>query len=318
MWPAHGTVWSHLVSDTSLAELHTFAAAAGLPPRAFDLDHYDVPASRYLDLQAQGALAVDAGTLLRRLRASGLRRSERSRIQERAALGAVWAALASGSPDDAGGSADESEAGIGVHEAAWAAVGDELVARWGEKGRIHHASAHLREVLDAIASLAVTEPVTPEELRAANLAAWFHDAVHSSGRRHDAPAPQEGESDEESSAALARRLLTGLTAPDVVAEVERLVLMTATHAPSPGDGAAALLSDADLAVLGAPAARYADYAAAIAVEYAHVPREAFRSGRAAILEQLLDGPLYLTPTGRALWEERARANLHAEVASLRA
>ncbi|BAS15851.1 hypothetical protein AHiyo8_41540 [Arthrobacter sp. Hiyo8] len=31
LWPAHGTVFSHLVSDTSLEELHAFAEAAGFP-----------------------------------------------------------------------------------------------------------------------------------------------------------------------------------------------------------------------------------------------------------------------------------------------
>ncbi|WP_415857041.1 DUF4031 domain-containing protein, partial [Sinomonas sp. G460-2] len=46
MWPAHGTVFAHLVSDTSLAELHAFAAAADVPERAFDEDHYDVPERR--------------------------------------------------------------------------------------------------------------------------------------------------------------------------------------------------------------------------------------------------------------------------------
>ena len=38
-WPAHGTVFSHLVSDASLEELHAFARAAGLSERAFDRDH---------------------------------------------------------------------------------------------------------------------------------------------------------------------------------------------------------------------------------------------------------------------------------------
>jgi hypothetical protein len=42
-WPAHDTLWSHLVSDTSLDELHEFAARMGIPRRSFDLDHYDVP-----------------------------------------------------------------------------------------------------------------------------------------------------------------------------------------------------------------------------------------------------------------------------------
>ena len=34
LWPAHGRHFSHLVSDSSLAELHAFARAAGLPGRA--------------------------------------------------------------------------------------------------------------------------------------------------------------------------------------------------------------------------------------------------------------------------------------------
>lgn len=73
LWPRHGRTWSHLVSDTSLAELHAFAERAGLPRRAFDLDHYDVPDEMHADLVAQGAVPVTAGELIRRLRASGLR-----------------------------------------------------------------------------------------------------------------------------------------------------------------------------------------------------------------------------------------------------
>ena len=53
-WPAHGTLFSHLVSDGSLQELRLFARAAEIPDRALDLDHYDVPASRYDDLVAAG------------------------------------------------------------------------------------------------------------------------------------------------------------------------------------------------------------------------------------------------------------------------
>ena len=79
MWPAHGTLWSHLVSDSSLEELHAFAAAAGLPPRSFDLDHYDVPAERYDTLIAAGAEPVSIRGLVTRLQASGLRVSQRER-----------------------------------------------------------------------------------------------------------------------------------------------------------------------------------------------------------------------------------------------
>lgn len=73
LWPAHGTFFSHLVSDSSLEELHSFAASNGIPARAFDLDHYDVPLRRHAELIAAGALAVTGRELVVRLRASGLR-----------------------------------------------------------------------------------------------------------------------------------------------------------------------------------------------------------------------------------------------------
>ncbi len=79
-WPAHGTVWAHLVSDSNLHELHAFAAATGIPRRGFDLDHYDVPEARYADLVAAGALPVSFRELITRLRASGLRVSARQRL----------------------------------------------------------------------------------------------------------------------------------------------------------------------------------------------------------------------------------------------
>jgi hypothetical protein len=78
-WPAHGTVWSHLVSDESYDELHRFARAAGLPERAFDHDHYDVPASRHEELVALGASPVTGRELVLRLIRSGLRVPQRDK-----------------------------------------------------------------------------------------------------------------------------------------------------------------------------------------------------------------------------------------------
>jgi hypothetical protein len=78
-WPAHGTIWSHLVSDAALDELHAFAAANAIPRRGFDLDHYDVPAHRYDALVAAGAHPVGNRELVLRLRASGLRVSQKER-----------------------------------------------------------------------------------------------------------------------------------------------------------------------------------------------------------------------------------------------
>ncbi len=73
LWFAHGRRFSHLVSDESLDELHSFAARLGLPRRAFHLDHYDLPDEWWSRALEHGALEVDPRELARRLRASGLR-----------------------------------------------------------------------------------------------------------------------------------------------------------------------------------------------------------------------------------------------------
>jgi muramoyltetrapeptide carboxypeptidase len=78
VWPAHGRVWSHLVSDESFDELHEFAREIGLPERGFHRDHYDVPAELYDRVVQAGALAVSSRALVARLRAAGLRRRSRS------------------------------------------------------------------------------------------------------------------------------------------------------------------------------------------------------------------------------------------------
>lgn len=73
-WPAHGRLWSHLVSETSYAELHAFARTVGIPERSFDRDHYDIPEERYADVVDAGAVPVPSRELVARLRAAGLRR----------------------------------------------------------------------------------------------------------------------------------------------------------------------------------------------------------------------------------------------------
>jgi len=78
-WPAHGRLWSHLVSTTSYAELHEFAQRAGISRRAFEGDHYDIPQERHADVVAAGASPVEGRELLVALRDSGLRIAKRTR-----------------------------------------------------------------------------------------------------------------------------------------------------------------------------------------------------------------------------------------------
>jgi hypothetical protein len=77
VWPWRGRRWSHLVSDVCYEELHAFVAAElGIPRRAFQGDHYDVPEELYEAAVAAGAEPVGCRELLSRLRAAGLRRKK--------------------------------------------------------------------------------------------------------------------------------------------------------------------------------------------------------------------------------------------------
>lgn len=74
IWPFEGRRWAHLVSDTSFDELHAFAEQLGIPRRAFQGDHYDVPTDYRERAIKLGAEPVASRELVRRLRAAGLRR----------------------------------------------------------------------------------------------------------------------------------------------------------------------------------------------------------------------------------------------------
>lgn len=73
-WPGHGRLWSHLISDSSVEELHAFAALLGIPSRAFERDHYDVVDDRYEAALAAGAQPATSREIVALLNASGLRR----------------------------------------------------------------------------------------------------------------------------------------------------------------------------------------------------------------------------------------------------
>lgn len=181
---------------------------------------------------------------------------------------------------------------------------ERLLACWAEPQRRYHTTDHLAAVLDRIDEL----EQYADDPAVVRLAAWFHDAVYRPDRSEN----------EERSAALAERALpeAGL-APDATAEVARLVRLTVTHDPRPGDADGAVLCDADLAVLAGRPRAYAAYVAAVRAEYGFVPDDAFRTGRAGVLRELLALPaLFRTPHGARHWETPARHNLTAELASL--
>lgn len=179
-----------------------------------------------------------------------------------------------------------------------------LVGRWTESHRRYHGIGHLSAMLLFIDEYADHA----DDADAVRLAAWYHDAVY------DPRSPDN----EERSAGLAETELGALGQPEgQIAEVFRLVRLTSTHDPAEGDRNGELLNDADLMVLSSPPEAYVAYLNAIREEYAHVPDADFRTGRAAILETLLDTPQLYRLEALAPVEAAARRNLSAELSLLR-
>jgi hypothetical protein len=78
--------WCHVVSDASFEELHAFAAELGIPRRAFQGDHYDLPPHLRARALALGALPVSTRDVLARMagpRGERARRRARRRVVPR-------------------------------------------------------------------------------------------------------------------------------------------------------------------------------------------------------------------------------------------
>jgi len=150
---------------------------------------------------------------------------------------------------------------------------ESVLARYREPWRHYHTLDHLT------ACLAWFEQTWrladhPAEVEAA---LWFHDAVYDP-RRSD---------NEERSAELADAILReGSAAIDVAARVARLVLAT-KRVTDPADADETLLTDIDLAILGAAPDRYVEYEHRVRAEYAFVPEDAFWQARSLLLHGLL-------------------------------
>ena len=312
-WPAHGTVFSHLISDVSLAELHGFAAAAGISERAFDRDHYDVPAHRYEDLVQAGAIELSGSELTRTLIASGLRIPLKERPEKiRPRLLRAWEAAFTPRITRL-----EAPAELRAQLTAQVAeLGESLLQAWEQPHRAYHHSGHLSQMLTDLDRLYAhrTQGSTPLVLI---LAAWFHDAVY-----EGAPGEDERRSEQLASTSLEPLVTAGLLTEQELQMVSLLVRATATHElPESADLPAGyeptdiqLFLDADMAILAADSARYRRYLRGVRSEYAHFDDEAFRIGRTTFLRSILGRErIFLSEEALKLWEEHARANLCTEL-----
>ena len=313
VWPAHGTVFSHLISDASLAELHEFAAAAGISERAFDRDHYDVPVHLYDELVQAGAKELSGAELTRTLIASGLRIPLKERPEKiRPRLLRTWEAAFAPRLERADASA-ESRARLAAQVAE---LGERLLQAWEQPHRAYHHSGHLSQMLTDLDRLYAhrTQGSTPLPLV---LAAWFHDAVY-----EGAPGEDERRSEQLASTSLEPLVTAGLLTGHELQMVSLLVRATATHElPKSVDLPAGyepadiqFFLDADMAILAADSARYRRYLRGVRSEYSHFDDEAFRAGRTTFLRSILGRKcVFLSEEGLQLWEEPAQTNLQAEL-----
>jgi predicted metal-dependent HD superfamily phosphohydrolase len=211
---------------------------------------------------------------------------------------------------------------------------DDLVGRHRQPHRRYHGLRHVVWVLRHARRLEAAIPECHDgsavyDAGVVTAAACFHDAVYD---------PRAGDN-EERSALLAENRLRALDWPaprcDLVAQLVRATagyladddlakndLANDDLAKNVGAGHAApweqqVLLDADLAVLGAEPAAYAAYVSGVRSEYGHLSGAEWAAGRSRVLERLLARTsLFATQPATSWWDERARANLVAELASL--
>lgn len=140
---------------------------------------------------------------------------------------------------------------------------------------------------------------------------------------HDVIYEPRRSDNEARSAVLAQTMLKGVVPDDSLGRAIRLIEATARHAiptdlPAAEVGDMAQFLDMDLSILAAPADMFDAYEAGVRHEYREVPEEAFRQGRAAILEGFLAREaLYMSDWGQTRFEAKARENLKRSIAQLR-
>jgi predicted metal-dependent HD superfamily phosphohydrolase len=189
-----------------------------------------------------------------------------------------------------------------------AGSGAELERAYASPSRSYHATGHILQVLRDSVALATECGLDSTETATVIAAGCAHDVVY---------LGHAGE-DERASAEWARQALSAAGLPASLSNrVAELVLMTIEHHAEPSDLAAAVLLDADLAVLGSEPGVYGSYLASVRQEYSQVSEADWRTGRARVLHALSNREqLYLTMAGRRRWSQSARRNIQTELAAL--
>lgn len=180
---------------------------------------------------------------------------------------------------------------------------EQLLRAWHEPQRHYHTLQHLNECL----ALFDTLRAHAEQPADIELALWFHDAVYD----------VQGHDNEARSAHWAVQALAAAGVDAACCQRVHDLIMATCHTALPASPDQALLVDIDLAILGAPAARFAEYTRQIGAQYAWVPPEVYAAKRRAVLQGFLDRQaIYTTPAVAQRLEQQARDNLAKAISSL--
>lgn len=212
----------------------------------------------------------------------------------------------------AAGDAPAITANAAFWDATWAGLGAQaappgvlvrLLARYAERHRAYHTREHLEECFSLWAgTLDLCEH--PYEVA---LALWFHDVVYE---------PRRSDNEVVSARWLADAARSVGVGEASIARMHALILSTRHDAPVL-EGDASVLVDIDLAILGAPVARFERYEAQVRREYRWVPGPMYRASRARILRTFLERPaIYTTASFRERFEAAARVNIERSLATL--
>lgn len=183
----------------------------------------------------------------------------------------------------------------------------DLQTRHAEPQRHYHDWSHVEALLGHMTGLADVL----HDRDAVFLAIVFHDSIYD---------PHASDNERRSAELLVASDLP--FPPASLALAKRMIEATEGHA-MPGDLGreayedCAHFLDMDLAILGAPAQRFDIYEDQIRREYAHVPDDAFRAGRARVLQRFAARePLYFSAWGKDRFDAKARLNIARSLQAL--
>ncbi len=176
----------------------------------------------------------------------------------------------------------------------------ELVAAYSAPGRYYHGLEHILDCLDKLYAI---DSISRADKFILSQAIWWHDVVYDPTRSDN----------EEQSALLAEKSVS----PSAAEEIGRLIRLTKAHDVAAEDYLGAIMISIDLSILGADGHAYDAYRDAIRREYAHVPEQDYRAGRAQVLRRFLGrAVIYPYAPFAKKYDRRARENLIREIAFL--